>query len=445
MKPAKLPERVAALIQKDIVRRGWKVGEILGSEAELAARYRVGRWVMRQAISIAVRDGLVEIRRGRGGGLAVAAPALSAVGSAIRSYLEVAHVTPEDLLSARLVLEDLAIRLAAEKMDGARIEALRRVVRPPDGKASGDAIGTTLDILRELLLAADNAALLVFTFALAQVTMDLSVRHGVTNDELERRAQAVIGIRRRMIEAVIAYDLQGAYRLLVEHLGITRIPAAPVRRRMGDVRLMDLPRRFIREQGGEVRTAPSTRAEGLTNRLLAEIVSRGWPVGTHLGTEGELLERYGVSRSLLREAIRPLERLGVVTMQRGRDSGLKVGEPDPRAIVKSAVLYLNHSRLSQAEAYEVQGALELEAASLIAQLPGPDHAAALARLEDLVGRFRSATVPAIAAYVRAFYLACAEATRNPIVSLFMTILAETMTVPKRSAIRASLLGPGGGR
>lgn len=386
---------------------------------------------MRQAISIAVRDGLVEIRRGRGGGLAVAAPALAAVGSAIRTYLEVARVSPAELDAARLVLEDLAIRLAARKMDRARVEALRRVARESEG-GSGDRIATALDMLRELLLASGNAALLVFGFALAQVTMDLSVRHGLPGEELARRAGRALALRRAMIEAVIAADLGTAHQRLVEHIALTRVPELAAKRRIGDRRLMDLPRRYIHE-AGERASAP-TRAEQLTDRLLAEIITRDSPVGTHLGTEGELLKRHGVSRGLLREAIRPLERLGVVAMQRGRHSGLKVSEPNPQAIVKSAVLYLAHSKLGQAEAFEVQSALELEAAALIALLPGDAHTAAVARMTSLVEGFRGATHAALIGHVRAFYVALAQTTGNPIVSLFMTILGETMDVPERPGV-----------
>ena len=45
----KMAETVAATMTRDIMRRGWKVGEMLGSEAELSKRYKVSRWVMREA------------------------------------------------------------------------------------------------------------------------------------------------------------------------------------------------------------------------------------------------------------------------------------------------------------------------------------------------------------------------------------------------------------
>ena len=40
---------------------------------------------------------------------------------------------------------------------------------------------------------------------------------------------------------------------------------------------------------------------------LRDVLDRGWPVGTGLGSEAELIEQHGVSRSVVREAVRILE------------------------------------------------------------------------------------------------------------------------------------------
>src|SRR5947208_310516 len=85
----KLAQRIAAQLEREIIEDGWQVGQLLGSEAQLTERLGVSRWVVREALSIAQRDGLLEVRRGRGGGILVAAPALDTVGSSIRSYLGV--------------------------------------------------------------------------------------------------------------------------------------------------------------------------------------------------------------------------------------------------------------------------------------------------------------------------------------------------------------------
>jgi len=56
-------ERVAAAIEADVLRAGWPVGLVLGSEEQLAARYGVGRAVIREAIRLAEHRQVARMRR----------------------------------------------------------------------------------------------------------------------------------------------------------------------------------------------------------------------------------------------------------------------------------------------------------------------------------------------------------------------------------------------
>ncbi|MGV7767469.1 GntR family transcriptional regulator, partial [Mycobacterium kansasii] len=49
------------------------------------------------------------------------------------------------------------------------------------------------------------------------------------------------------------------------------------------------------------------RAAKIARRIEEDIVRRGWAVGESLGSEAALQQRYGVSRSVLREAVRLVE------------------------------------------------------------------------------------------------------------------------------------------
>ncbi len=48
--------------------------------------------------------------------------------------------------------------------------------------------------------------------------------------------------------------------------------------------------------------------------IVVDVVDRGWPLGEVLGSEAELMDKYDVSRSALREAVRILEYHEVATM-----------------------------------------------------------------------------------------------------------------------------------
>ena len=69
-------------------------------------------------------------------------------------------------------------------------------------------------------------------------------------------------------------------------------------------------------------------ARRAAEQIIADIIELGWPVGHILGSEAELLDRYAVSRAVLREAVRLMEHQHVARMRRGRGGGLVIDEPD---------------------------------------------------------------------------------------------------------------------
>src|SRR3954467_9133069 len=83
-------------------------------------------------------------------------------------------------------------------------------------------------------------------------------------------------------------------------------------------------------------------AAQVARRIEAEVVQRGWPVGGSLGSEPELRERHGVSRSVLREAVRLVEHHQVARMRRGPNGGLFVMAPDAGPAAHAVVIYLEH-------------------------------------------------------------------------------------------------------
>ncbi len=99
-------------------------------------------------------------------------------------------------------------------------------------------------------------------------------------------------------------------------------------------------------------------AEELAMRIEADIVGLGWPIGESLGSEPSLIDRYGVSRAVFREAIRIVEHHGAARMRRGPGGGLLVTAPDLQAVQQPAMLYLDHADVSAQDLYDVRSSLE---------------------------------------------------------------------------------------
>src|SRR4051812_35391698 len=104
--------------------------------------------------------------------------------------------------------------------------------------------------------------------------------------------------------------------------------------------------------------------ELLAQRLLALIASGEIGGGEPLPSERELVERYGVGRSSVREALRTLESKGLIH-QRGK--GRFVAAAPQAPLNSSLQVLLELQEVDRAELFEVREVLEGETAAFAAQ------------------------------------------------------------------------------
>jgi len=163
-------------------------------------------------------------------------------------------------------------------------------------------------------------------------------------------------------------------------------------------------------------------AETVADRIEKDIIAGGWRTGTILGSETELIERYGVSRAVFREAVRLVEHHQMATMRRGPGGGLVITEPDPGVVRHAARVYLRHADVTREQLFEARTALEL--AGVVAateRLTEPGIArltTALRTEEELV------TQGVTSGHARNLHSVIAELTGNPAISLFVEVLAR---------------------
>ena len=109
---------VADRIRRRIVSGELAEGQRLPPEEELTAQFGVARTTLREALRVLESQGLIEIRRGRGGGPTVTHPDLGPVSTALATSLQLQGTTLGDLDAARRLIEtEVAGRLAAEHTD----------------------------------------------------------------------------------------------------------------------------------------------------------------------------------------------------------------------------------------------------------------------------------------------------------------------------------------
>lgn len=83
-----------------------------------------------------------------------------------------------------------------------------------------------------------------------------------------------------------------------------------------------------------------------------EAVEQGWVVGRFVGSERDLIDRFGASRDVVREAIRLLEARGSVLVERGRNGGLWLAEPDLEWAAGALAMFLRASGYSDVQLHE---------------------------------------------------------------------------------------------
>jgi GntR family transcriptional repressor for pyruvate dehydrogenase complex len=122
--------------------------------------------------------------------------------------------------------------------------------------------------------------------------------------------------------------------------------------------------------GKRTDTRRREKPQQIADELRALIVAGELSEGDSLGHEPDLVDRFGVSRPSLREALRILEAEGLVTVVRGVHGGVVVHEPNERMTARTAALVLQARNVQLADVFEARSLLEPLAARAIATMRG---------------------------------------------------------------------------
>jgi len=114
------------------------------------------------------------------------------------------------------------------------------------------------------------------------------------------------------------------------------------------------------------KTPPREKPQRIADELRALIVTGELRDGEMLGHEPELVERFGVSRPSLREALRILEAEGLVSVVRGVRGGIVVHAPDTRMTARTAAVLLQARNVPLADVFEARSEIEPIAARAVA-------------------------------------------------------------------------------
>jgi DNA-binding FadR family transcriptional regulator len=415
MMRSKLAATVANRMIGDIARLGWPEGTVVGSEPELLERYGVSRAVFREAVRLVEHKQVARMRRGPGGGLVVTPPSVDSVADAAAVYLYYVGAEIDEVFAARMAIEEAAAELAPGRLEENHIVALRTVVQR-------EREGTLLDHRHLHALVATitgNPALEFFVDLLHRVTLLYLPPDARLTPEIRTQSTAA---HAAIVDAIVSGDESRARRRMRRHLEAEAEflrAGRPSRERL--VELTESGRRPGRSD---------KRAEATARRILSEVTAAGWPVGALLGSEAELIERYQVSRAVLREAVRVLEHHQVARMRRGPGGGLFVTAPDAAAVTDAVALHVDRLGIGPESLFEVRGAVEMAVLDRVMAPPpkpeggGGTPAAARDRLAHALAAERAASHDELEAIGHDLHDALAEVSGNRVLELLTMVLTR---------------------
>jgi GntR family transcriptional repressor for pyruvate dehydrogenase complex len=211
----KIASRVARLIVADIVESGREPGDALAPESLMVERFGVSRASLREALRILETQGLISIKPGPGGGTSVAPVSSSDFGRMATLFFQVMHVKLGDVVEARLVIEPVMARMAAERHDPELNDQLRANVATHQ-TADGDRewLSVTHGFHSMVCGMSGNPLLNLLAAALKDIYTDRVAGYVFPKENRDHVRETHTAIA----EAIIARDAATAERLMHDHM-----------------------------------------------------------------------------------------------------------------------------------------------------------------------------------------------------------------------------------
>jgi GntR family transcriptional repressor for pyruvate dehydrogenase complex len=209
---------VAETLRERILTREVPIGAHLPSAEALLEEFGVSRATLREALNVLESEGLVQLRRGPGGGAIVTAPDGLAIMRSLESLLRFQGTTVEQIMEVRLVVDPLAVRLAAEVADA---EDLRRIGASVERQRRREVLESHEEWFRENLYyhwaiaaASHNPLVRVLSESLHNIVLTSGIQIDVKASERRRSSDDHAAI----YELLAARDGDGAALRLQRHL-----------------------------------------------------------------------------------------------------------------------------------------------------------------------------------------------------------------------------------
>ncbi len=200
-------------MRESILRGVYKPGDRIASEKELVDQFHVSKASMREALRALELMGLVEIRKGLGGGIFAAEADMKQAVLGLSNFLHFRNVSIHDVTMARYLIEPQLVQIAALKVDQNDIEVLRDL---PDHQKidPGSQHSAAIGFHRYIARFSENPLVILLMDFIDSLLMDiklgLQLEPGFHRDTHDEHVRIVECFRRR--------DPQCAREQMIKHI-----------------------------------------------------------------------------------------------------------------------------------------------------------------------------------------------------------------------------------
>ena len=218
IKRQRVSESVANQIRQAIFSGRLEPGHKLPPEREMAEQFATSRVALREALRSLEQEGMIEIRRGFGGGAFVADfdNALRALIDSLSTVVKLGQADSGNLTEVRSMLEPVMARMAAARATEDDVRAMQEIVEAQEQELRSGVLSRKFDMEfhRVMANACHNPVLSIVVTAINDAIRDAIYRSKLTTEMREQ----VVRYHRELFEAISRRDEELAGRLMEEHV-----------------------------------------------------------------------------------------------------------------------------------------------------------------------------------------------------------------------------------
>jgi GntR family transcriptional regulator, transcriptional repressor for pyruvate dehydrogenase complex len=159
-KTFKISDQIIDQIRDAVLSGKLKPGNRLASEKELADQFGVSKATMREAMRVLEVLGLIEIRKGLGGGIFIAEVGMRTTIHSIINFLHFQPVSIKEITMLRFLIEPTVAQIAASKITDNDIKNLKKILSE-NPSLSTEEVSKEIGFHRYLARLAENTLLIL--------------------------------------------------------------------------------------------------------------------------------------------------------------------------------------------------------------------------------------------------------------------------------------------